>query len=272
MNAIFAAATGHRHHWRLMLGMFALALGVVAQAAPNRDNAEADRLFDAHCRQAGERIVRTVDHVDGIFLMKLRQAINQGDQFALTDPYGNDVHGDAYIQSFLREEFQVIDKNRRHWPGRMAPPLRDEVGYAFVEAVNPRDGSRYRYTGRMEQPGLANPNHLRNDWVLKVDAMPATGRRPRYGVTFDDISTHEDRVHWIAGSSLKVIDLDKNEVIAERIGYMMDPGRGDKSGSRSPWLFAANLSCPQFRGRPASTDQLGQTDRFVEKVLKPRRR
>lgn len=145
------------------------------------------------------------------------------------------------------------------------------MGYAFVEAINPQDGIRYRHTGRIEQPGLTNPHHLKNDWVLETDATPATGHRPRYGVTFDDISTHEDRVHWIAGSSLKVIDLDKNEVIAERIGYMMDPGCGDKSGARSPWLFASNFSCPQFRGRPAWTDQIGQTDRFVEKILKPKR-
>jgi hypothetical protein len=272
MNAIVNAAMLGRDHWRLMSCVLGFAPCVAAQAAPGVNEARADRSFDAYCRQAGERIVRTVDNVDGIFLMKLRQGINQGDQFALNDPYGNDLDGDGYIRSFLREKFQVIDKNRRHWPGRAEPPPRAEVGYAFVEAINPQDGIRYRYTGRIEQPGLTDPHHIKNDWVLNVDAMPATGRRPRYGVTFDDISTQEDRVHWIAGSSLKVIDLEKNEVIAERIGYMMDPGRGSKEGFRSPWLYAANLSCPQFPGRPASIGQLGQTDRFVEKVLKPRRR
>lgn len=86
----------------------------VTQAAPNLSHAQADRLFDAHCRQAGERIVRTVDNVDGIFLMKLRLVTNPGEQFALTDPYGDDLVGDAYIRSFLREKFVVIDKNGWH--------------------------------------------------------------------------------------------------------------------------------------------------------------
>jgi hypothetical protein len=93
---------------------------------------------------------------------------------------------------------------------------------------------------------------------------------PRYGVTYDDISTREERDYWIAGSSLKVIDLPTNEVMAERIGYMMDRGQGDRGGGRSPWLFAKNNACPQF---PAAPDghvvQANQTRDFVVKTLKP---
>ena len=67
-----------------------------------------------------------------------------------------------------------------------------------------------------------------------------------------------------------MIDLHTNEVLAERIGYMMDVGQGSQAGGRSPWLLAANNSCPQFLGQPASTDQIGQAEKFVEKILKPK--
>lgn len=90
----------------------------------------------------------------------------------------------------------------------------------------------------------------------------ASGEQPRYGVTFDDISTKEERDHWIAGSSLRIIDTNTNEVIAERIGYMVDFAQGATPGGRQPWTFAkknVGWSCPAFQEYGAR--------RFVEKVL-----
>jgi hypothetical protein len=87
-------------------------------------------------------------------------------------------------------------------------------------------------------------------------------------VTYDDISTREDREYWIAGGALKVIDLETNEVIAERIGYMMDRGQGDISGGRSPWPLAASHACPSFPVAPGGQPfKAYQSRDFVEKVL-----
>src|SRR5690606_29528976 len=109
-----------------------------------------------------------------------------------------------------------------------------------------------------------------------MDKRPAPASSPRYGVTFEDISTRQEREYWIAGSSLKVIDLQTGEVIAERIGYMYDWAQGSKAGHRSPWLFAADNACPAFRRSknpkvrtPAASTQAYQTLDFVEKVLHP---
>ena len=89
-------------------------------------------------------------------------------------------------------------------------------------------------------------------------------------VTYDDISTHEDRTFWIAGSSLKVIDLQTNEVIAERVGYMVDRGQGNQSGGRSPWSYAPYSACPSFVTAPSGApNQLWQTRNFVHRILKP---
>jgi hypothetical protein len=116
-----------------------------------------------------------------------------------------------------------------------------------------------------------NPNYDLNIYSFGLDKVLAPDPTPRYGVTYDDISTCEERDYWIAGSSLKVIDLQTNEVMAERIGYMMDPGQGSNSGGRSPWLMAARYACPKFGpekvGVPRSFYQAHQTRNFVEKIL-----
>jgi hypothetical protein len=94
-----------------------------------------------------------------------------------------------------------------------------------------------------------------------------------YGVTWDDLSTREDRDRWIAGSSLKVIDLRTNEVIAERIGYMFDAGLGDQGGGRQPWTYARGNACPEFTplgdGTARRTRTYRETPDFLQTVLRP---
>ena len=239
--------------------------------------AKAEAMFKERCKTAGEKIYRTVDNVEGIFLMKLRSSkINYSDQFAMDDPYGRDLGGEGYIESFLRGSYRAAPNSRLGWPSRL--------GYRYVEAIDPTDDKRYRYTGSVKEVthtssvlmgGDRKTKFVTKDFVL--DKVPASGLPPRYGVTYDDISTHEEREYWIAGSSLKVIDLNANEVIAERIGYMMDRRQGDRAGGRSPWLLAANNACPDFHRFPdpavkvpGPSAQIRQTQDFVEKVLKPK--
>ena len=247
---------------------------------PTERQAKAIAMWQERCKTAGEKIHKTVDNVEGIYLMKVRpEKPNFSDQFKLDDPYGRDlVGGYGYIESFVRGQYaatHVADQGQstEKWPR----------GYAYVEAQDPKDGQRYRYTGGMKvvgqkditAPGIQfelrrNPNYDINNYAFVLDKSPQKTPAPRYGVTYDDISTREEREYWIAGSSLKVIDLQTNEVIAERIGYMVDRGQGNTSGGRSPWLFAANNTCSnQFGNQQASSAQPYQATRFVEKVLKP---
>lgn len=230
----------------------------------------AEALFKLHCATAGETIKRTVSDVDGIFLLKGRaDKINFSDQFLMDDPYGSDLGGDGYIESFLKARHEL---GRRYAALLKQKPLRDPagpIGYDYVEMSDAVNGTQYRYTAYVDQPGRTDSKFALNYFRVILQKTPSTGQKPRYGVTYDDISTLEDRVNWIAGSSLKVIDLKTNEVIAERIGYMIDGGQGDTAGGRSPWLLAASVACPSFPGRHAY--QNGQAARFVEKVLIPTR-
>ena len=261
--------------------LIAAATAVYAQATPATEDpkarlAKAEAMFAERCKKSGEFIHRTAENVEGIFLMKLQpKEINFGDQYKMDDPYGSTFTGDGYLESFLwgRNEKGALDNTR-------------SGGYRYVEVVDEKEGKRYRYTGGMKVVGRKdpntpnhqisirhNPNFDLNNYAFVLDKVPApaTGQPPRYGVTYDDISTREEREYWIAGSSLKVIDLRTNEVMAERIGYMMDRGQGNTSGGRSPWLLAADNACPKFGpekvGAPRSFHQPRQTRNFVEKVL-----
>ena len=257
-----------------------------AQNTPTREDgrarlAKAEAMFAERCKKSGEFIHRTAENVEGIFLMKIRPAeVNRGDQYKMDDPFGKDLRGDGYIETFIQGQFWATHTYGTTKPPLEAPPT--PTGYRYVEALDPKDGKRYRYTGSMKVVGRKNPNTPNhqvelarnpnfdlNNYAFVLDKVPATGPMPRYGVTYDDISTREERDYWIAGSSLKVIDLQTNEVMAERIGYMMDRGQGDRNGGRAPWLFAADHACPAFAPRNASTAQPYQTVLFAEKVLKP---
>lgn len=228
-------------------------------------------MWKGKCNKAGEFIYERAEGVDGIFLMNVRIGSNFDDQYGMDDPYGNDLEGEGYIGSFIRGNYAYANKS----------PLPDgwppHTGYRFVEVRDPKDGKMYRYTGRVIEPWLTDKSYLKGYLKFVLDRESIEVRSTRYGVRFDDISTREERDNWIAGSSLKVIDLDRGKVMAERVGYMVDWAQGSRAGGRSPWLFAAENACPEFdRDFPVASrlkshknrNQFYQTERFVEKVLK----
>ena len=254
------------------------AAASVLQQPPKERQRIAAEMFRERCKNAGVFIHRTVEDVEGIFLVKLRpEGVNFDEQYVLDDPYGSDVGGEGYIKEFLESNYESWAKITSN------PSLnRLQKGYKYVEIVDPKDGVRYRYTGsvkavrqkKIDAPNVQlelrrNPNYDLNIYDYILERAPSNATRHRYGVTYDDISTRQDRDYWIAGSALRVIDLQTNEVIAERIGYMVDWAQGSSAGGRSPWLLAANNACPEFAPRHGSRAQLGQTIRFVNKSLKP---
>jgi hypothetical protein len=268
--------------WWLKLGVVAAILAVfvlpatrhvqekqqqydVAKTALDRAMAH----FEMRCKDAGEKIKRTVDNVEGVVWMKWREpysADDDADQFKLNDPFGRDCYADECIEQLLTLE------NRS---GRFEQEVNLRKGrYRFVESIDRGDGKRYRYTGTMKpvpswtteaiekyrrETGSDIPDF---SYKFALAKMPIDKFAARYGITWDDISAREDREMWIAGGSIKVIDLQSNEVIAERVGYLIDTGQGSQGGFRSPWGWAKTYAprCPR-------TSE--STQAFAIKVLKP---
>lgn len=219
----------------------------------------AQALFDERCKSAGERIHRSVENVDGVVWMKWRpKSVNLDSQYTLDDPYGGDCGGEDCILKLLR-----VSKDADKYAQGAA---RHKGVYRFVETEDPRDGRKYRYIAAIkavrqrspEQRELAAKNNSGVDpgpnvYDVVLEREPIERFSARYGITWDDISTREDRDHWVAGGSLKVLDLQTNEVIAERVGYMMDRGLGSRAGFRSPWGFAVQNACPPFPSNPGDS-------------------
>lgn len=258
----------------LAIGGLLMSWPISNQIKHNRQKKErktvysaADAQFQMRCKSAGVKIYRTVDNVEGVLLMKLRPKWNPDDQNQV-DPYGDDYDsGDGdpkgYIGSFLRG---------RSTGGHLIENQNEAVspGYRYVDVIE-ADGKRYRYTGYM---GLLPDRPGRTEPAFMLKRTLAKGTAPHYGITYDDITTPEERKMWIAGSSLRIIDLKTNKVIAERIGYMIDRGMGNNNAGRSPWIHAHKWACPKFPGGQ-SLETLwtsGQTRDFAEQVLKIKER
>ena len=227
--------------------------------------AEAKTRFEMRCKSAGEKIHRTVENVDGVVWMKWRDPIsnvgNFADQYKLNDPYGQDCGGEDCIVKLLRAtEGLELD------PQKKEP---HHHGYRYIESRDPRDGRTYRYTLRLYRPFDRDPKWLQTLLRPELVTEPIDKFTARYGVTWDDISTKEDRDYWIAGSSLKVVDLQTSEMVAERVGYMMDWGQGSQAGFRSPWGAASDNACPPKVDANGRRTQIGFTQRFANRVLQP---
>ena len=212
--------------------------------------------FDEHCKTAGEKIYRTVDNVESVLLAKRRpDRSNLSNQYAMDDPYGDDSPGEAYAYSMLSGR----DPN----DGHLIVRARQGFGYPFAVMVN-KDGMTYTHYRQAAEGEQGN-----SDGFI---VTPYEGPLPRYSISYEDLSTREDRDHWVAGSRLMVTDTKTNEIIAERIGWMFDAGLGSTAGGRSPWAFAAYNACPAFpKPHGQYVSQLHQARNFVEKVLKPSR-
>lgn len=234
--------------------------------------ADAMTRFEMRCKNAGEKISRTVDGVEGVVWMRWRnETLNFAKQYELDDPYGQDCIGEGCIKELLR-----IGKGIKL---QTANAKLHERGYLFVETRDPRDGRLYRYTGQMKP--IWKPEAIEkyrretgrelgpDNYRFTLEREPIESYTARYGITWEDISTSDDRDYWIAGGSLKVVDLRSNEVVAERIGYMVDRGQGSTAGERSPWSFARDNACPALVDPAGEPTRVGFTKRFAWLVLQP---
>lgn len=247
----------------------------------NAARAKAEALFKKRCETAGEFIYKTVPEVAGVVWMKWRDGSGHGRhenyQFGLYDPYGGDCGEESCIEQLLKAT------EGRHFAAQTSVPVGvGESGYDYVETTDPKDSRPYRYALRYYRPAdrpipssgpASGVRWLPNDTRHELHRSEIDQITARYGITWDDISTREDRENWIAGGSITVVDLKTNEVVAKRIGYMMDPGLGATAGFRDPWGFASYNSCPvvpptsQTDDRP--TLRYHEKLAFVFKVLRP---
>jgi hypothetical protein len=191
---------------------------------------EAWTYFKKKCdTEAGEKIYKTFTGVKSVVVIKpLPPATEKDlfDQFWYGDPYSNATPWSKRGESAATA--LVLDSRR---------PSGIQRGLEFVE-INNESGHGYT---RITRPTSPDKSADRENIETPVS---------RFGVSWEDISTPEDRKFWVAGSRLRVIDLTDNSIVAERVGYFIEAGFGSLAGQRRPWLTSRgpNTTCPPLFG------------------------
>ena len=124
-------------------------------------------------------------------------------------------------------------------------------GYKYVDVLQ-KDNSIIRYSG---------------DWQITIDHpfhIEPNPRHPaRYAVTYENDVSWENRKHWIAGTTIKVIDTQTNTLMAEKTMYVFVPELGYSKFEQNPNPWGRGQRCPSEN----SYEQ--RTATFILKVLFP---
>ncbi len=177
--------------------------------------------FDQLCQNAGEKIYRTADNVDGILLLKVR-----GDDEKYQDnsynPRKDQMWEDAAVESESKREGYIAS----------FLPYFSHVHYDYVDVLQ-KDGSIIRYSG---------------DWHMSDKPFNQEINPPhpaRYAVTYENDISWENRKHWIAGTTIKVIDTKTNELMAEKTMYAFVPALGYSELEQNPNPWGRGDRCPE---------------------------
>lgn len=228
---------------------FLPAKQMVEQYQKNAFTKEAWAYFKNKCdTEAGEKIYKTFTGLKSVLVVKpLPPATEKDlyDQFWMGDPYSAPAHSQRG-----RLEAAIL-------ASQDAPSAFDQLGrgFDFVESSVTSDKAGEKKFVKYSYP-LAKRGNVQ---------QPIDQPISRFGILWNDISNHEDRKYWVAGSRLQVIDLADNSIVAERIGYLIEPGFGSIEGQRRPWGISRgpNTTCPSIKNGTFE-------DRwFILKVLNP---
>ncbi len=211
------------------------------EAAWHKRYDPAKARFDQLCQNAGEKIYRTADNVDGILLLKVR---GEGEKYqdSFYNPRKDQMWEDAAVESEFDREAYIEEFFL--WATSGLPR------YAYIDVIQ-KDGSIIRYSTRRED----------RNWVM--DQQPNPHPRARYAVTYENDISWENRKHWIAGTTIKIIDTKTNELMAEKTMYAFVPELGYSKFEQNPNPWGRGMRCPDEN----SYEQ--KTVIFVSKVLIP---
>ncbi|MDR1850501.1 MAG: hypothetical protein LBQ75_10730 [Zoogloeaceae bacterium] len=202
--------------------------------------------FQKKCAEdSGRFIYKTVtEPQESVYMMKPRKEATPqelADQFWMGDPYGMWLGQWSLLQKQKNAEGDEL-------------PM-----FSFVETHDldhPDQLWRYYLRGFREPEDGSCPYDTRS-----FRCEPAENIQSRYGITWDDLSSNEDRRYWVAKSRLQIIDLQTKEVMAERIGYV-----SGKRYAKQPWERAYPV-CPKKKIRTSSIHDWSADGRWIWSVL-----
>lgn len=216
--------------------------------------------FNHLCKtEAGDYIFRTVEDVEGLFQMRVREQVSEKlfkDKYYLEDPWGGNM-----------DELSGVPFS---W---VSPPWKN---YHFFETQGSPSQISSHIPRDPKYPYVSSSMEVENDEVSsgspfwryegysaksnkKMKAFPVAELESRYGYTWRGIRRHRDREFGVAGGEIIAIDMRTNEVLGVRRGF---------SFYRGHWLFG--YPCPLKHEWVGGTGdgRDNYTFRFVRKVFK----
>ena len=197
--------------------------------------------FDQLCQNAGEKIYRTADNVDGILLLKVR-GDDEKYQSNRYNPLKDQMWEDAAVESEFDREAYIEEF--------LLPYTSSFPRYTYADVLQ-KNGLVIRYSRQREE----------QNWVM--EQRPTPHPRARYAVTYENDISWENRKHWIAGTTIKIIDTKTNELMAEKTMYAFVPELGYSKFEQNPNPWGRGMRCPmesEFKQRTVT---------FAIKVLIP---
>ena len=198
--------------------------------------------FDQLCQNAGEKIYRTADNVDGILLLKVR-GDDEKYQSNRYNPLKDQMWEDAAVESESKREGYIEEFLLR---SNLSFPR-----YIYADVLQ-KDNSIIRYS----------IYKVNQEWVEDKQLNPHP--RARYAVTYENDISWENRKHWIAGTTIKVIDTKTNELMAEKTMYAFVPELGYSKFEQNPNPWGRGMRCPS-----GESEFEQRTVTFAIKVLIP---
>lgn len=195
--------------------------------------------FKERCESARVTYYKKVPRQDGVYIMRPTTAPTPQqlrDQYWMGDPY------DLPNTSEYEARVLLYTHRPRSRNNDAARSSSERGGFDYVEAPAPGQGKQHlRYSPKWKK----NKNDAGAEyysWDNSAIEQPevVSNRTSRYGFTWEDISTKEDRYYWVAGGRMTVVNLENGELIAERIGYFIEPkfGASSPTFNQAPWLSA----------------------------------
>ncbi|MBH0203086.1 MAG: hypothetical protein HP496_12535 [Nitrospira sp.] len=208
--------------------------------------------FDHLCKtEAGEFIYKTVENVDGLYMMRPREKATDYELehlYAMEDPYGQVVGEDtlpqdSYVQpamgkyeflevplSGVREPIETLAKYKRYYRDDHAHP-----GKEYQTVINGKS--------------VFVPYVVAEERVSDI--------KSRYGFTWRGVPRPYDREFGIAGGELIVLDLKSHEVVAVRRGFIQSGWMKNLAGIW--WL----------KGRVCRAPEAKREHLFIKEILEP---
>lgn len=164
--------------------------------------------FDHLCKtEAGEFIYKTVESVEGLYMMRPRKDPPSASNhlYALEYPYGGPEGSNEPEYGFVGPalywffESSVLDQREPDWKKQFHHP-----SYFKAPDLDSKVAQYFRYDGHD---------------LKTMQKQFAPVRTSRYGYTWRSITRPHDREFGIGGSELIVLDLQTNEVLAVHRGY-----------------------------------------------------